>query len=194
MNVFKKPLLGFFFLNGHTYFVGMRGIYTGMRMECKESIFQNRAGWRLDLTTWLSHEFKSRANWVASLDFCPVVLQLAWLFNCPAYSARVQLLAACKPRASREIKPRDFASLYSLEHFFTLSHVLPLHDSHLNTGFLSAVLQANLSRNKANTWLIKFNLTQWLGKVLKKPRSYACSFQQMFLLKLSTNVSCCYHF
>ena len=128
-------------------------------MECKESIFQNRAGWRLDLTTWLSHEFKSRANWVASLDFCPVVLQLAWLFSCPAYSVRVQLLAACKPWASREIKPRDFASLHSLEHFFTLSHTLPLHDSHLNTRFLSAILQANLSRNKTNTWLIKFNLT-----------------------------------
>ena len=32
----------------------------------------------------------------------------------------------------------------------TLSHTLPLHDSHLNTGFLSAKIQANLARNKAN--------------------------------------------
>ena len=64
-----------------------------------------------------------------------------------------------KPRVTREIQPRVPASLHSLEHFFTLSHTLPLHDSHLNTGFLSAVLQANMSRNKANTWLIKFNLT-----------------------------------
>ena len=96
---------------------------------------------------------------MASLDFCPVVLQLAWLFSSPTYSARVQLLAAYKPRASREIQPRVPASLHCLEHFFTLSHPLPLHDSHLNTWFLSAVLQANLSWNKANTWLIKFNLT-----------------------------------
>ena len=96
---------------------------------------------------------------MASLDFCPVVLQLAWLFSSPACSARVQLLAVCKPRASREIQPRVPASLHSLEHFFTLSHTPPLHDSHLNTGFLSAILQANMSRNKANTWLIKFNLT-----------------------------------
>ena len=58
-----------------------------------------------------------------------------------------------------EIQPRVPASLHSLEHFFTLSHTLPLHDSHLNTRFLSVVLQANLSWNKANTWLIKFNLT-----------------------------------
>ena len=96
---------------------------------------------------------------MASLDFCPVVLQLAWLFSSLACSARVQLLAACKPQASHEIQPRVPTSLHSLEHFFTLSHTLPLHDSHLNTGFLSAILQANLSRNKANTWLIKFNLT-----------------------------------
>ena len=79
----------------------------------------------------------------------------------------MQLLAAYKQRASREIQPRVPASLHSPEHFFTLSHTLPLHDSHLNTGFLSAVLQANLSRNKANTWLIKFNLTKdELGQIL----------------------------
>ena len=96
---------------------------------------------------------------MASLDFCPVVLQLVWLFSSPACSARVQLLAACKPRVSREIQPWVPASLHCLEHFFTLSHTLPLHDFHLNKGFLSAVLQANMSRNKANTWLIKFNLT-----------------------------------
>ena len=93
------------------------------------------------------------------LDFCPVVLQLARLFSSLACSVRVQLLAVCKPRASRESQPRVSASLHCLEHFFTLSHTLPLHDSHLNTGFLSAELQANFSRNKANTWLIKFNLT-----------------------------------
>ena len=39
MGVLKKPLLGFFFLNGHLYFVGMKGIYTGVRMECEESVF-----------------------------------------------------------------------------------------------------------------------------------------------------------
>ena len=132
--------------------------------NAKSQFFQNRAGWRLDLATWLRHEFKPRANWVASLDFCPVVLQLAWLFSFPACSARVQLLAACKPRASRKSLSRVSASLHCLEHFFTLSHTLSLHDSHLNTGFLS------LSRNKANTWLIKFNLTISLfGYSVTKP-------------------------
>ena len=127
--------------------------------NAKSQFFQNRVGWRLDLATWVSRKFKPRANWVASLDFCLVVLQLAWLFSSPACSARVRLLVACKPRASRESQPRVSASLHYLEHFLILSHTLSLHDSHLNTGFLNAVLQANMSRNKANTWLIKFNLT-----------------------------------
>ena len=39
--------------------------------------------------------------------------------------------------------------MHTLELFFTLSHPLPLHDSHLKTGFLNAELQANLARNKA---------------------------------------------
>ena len=43
--------------------------------------------------------------------------------------------------------------------FFTLSHTQPLHNSHLNTGYLIAEIQANLSWNKVNTWLNKFNLT-----------------------------------
>ena len=49
--------------------------------------------------------------------------------------------------------------MHSLEHFFTLSHTLLLHDFHLNTGLLSAELQANWHRIKPTKWLIKFNLT-----------------------------------
>ena len=73
--------------------------------------------------------------------------------------ARVHQSGSLQPRAIHEIQLRVPASLPTLEQFFTLSHTLPLHDFHLNTGFLSAVLQTNLSWNKANTWLIKFNLT-----------------------------------
>ena len=95
---------------------------------------------------------------MASLDFCPVVLQLAWLFSSLACSMRVQLLVACKPRASREIQPRVPTSLHSLEYFFTLSHTLLLHDSHLNTGLLIAKIQANLAWNKANKMVDKIQL------------------------------------
>ena len=64
--------------------------------------------------------------------------------------APVQLLAACKLPATCEIQSRVPISLHNLEHFFTLFHTLPSHDSHLNIGLLIAKIQANLTRNKAN--------------------------------------------
>ena len=118
--------------------------------NAKSQFFQNRAGWRLGLATWLSHKFKPRTNWMASLDFLPLVLQLVWCFNFSACLACVQLLAACKPQATHEVQSQVPATLHKLEHFFTLSHTLPLHDSHLNIGLLIAKIQANLARNKAN--------------------------------------------
>ena len=108
--------------------------------------------WTSDLASQLdrvaspSHELTEWPIWT----FCPVVLQLAWQFSFSTCFTRVHLLAACKPWATREIQPRVPALLHSLEYFFTLSHTLPLHDSHLNTGLLIAKLQANLARNKAN--------------------------------------------
>ena len=64
-------------------------------------------------------------------------------------------LAACKPRATREIQLQVPTSLHNLEHFFTFSHTLPLHDSHLNTGLLITKIQTNLARNKANKMVDK---------------------------------------
>ena len=101
---------------------------------------------RLDWAASSSHELTEWPVWT----FCPVVLQLAWRFNFSTCLARMQLLAACKPRATREIQLWVPATLHKLEHFFTLSHTLTLHDSHLNTGLLIAKIQENLARNKAN--------------------------------------------
>ena len=88
-------------------------------------------------------------------------------------------LAACKPRATREIQSRVPASLHNFEHFFTLSHTLPLHDSHLNTGLLIAKIQANLAQNKANKMVAKiqpYNLPLWLfrDKTLKQTLDLIC--------------------
>ena len=101
---------------------------------------------QLDWVMSPSRELTEWPDW----NFCPVVLQLAWQFSFSACFTRVHLLVACKPRATREIQSRVLASLHNLEHFFTLSHTLPLHDFHLNTGLLIAKLQANLPRNKVN--------------------------------------------
>ena len=97
----------------------------------------------------------------------------SWLAAWPHDLARVQLLMACKLRATREIQSRVPASLHNLEHFFTLSLTLPLHDSHLNTGLLIAKIQANLARNKANKMVDRiqpYNLPLWVfyDKTLKQ--------------------------
>ena len=74
---------------------------------------------------------------------------------------------------------RVLASLHNFEHFFTLSHTLPLHDSHLNTGLIIAKIQANLARNKANKMVDKiqpYNLSLWLfhDKTLKQTLDLTC--------------------
>ena len=108
--------------------------------------------WTGDLASWLdwvmspNREITKWLYWT----FCPVLLQRAWRFSFSTCFTRMHLLAACKPWATHEIQLQVPVSLHSFEHFFTLSHTLLLHDSHLNIGLLIAKLQANLARNKAN--------------------------------------------
>ena len=101
----------------------------------------------------------SRLDWVARFSreitvrpvvlFCPVVLQLAWLFTF-WHAWHV----CCVWRLEAVSHPREqAASLCFLAHSWainTLFHSLPLQQSHLNTGLLNAKIQANLARNKAN--------------------------------------------
>ena len=72
------------------------------------------------------------------------------------------LQAASYPRVTREIQSRVSASLHNFEHFFTLSHTLPLHDFHLNTGLQIAKIQAYLVWNKANKMIDKISTLQAL--------------------------------
>ena len=139
----------------------------------------NRVFRRLDLATGSSHEFKPRANGLASLGLLSCSATASATLQLLACLARVQLLAACKPRATRKIQSRVPTSLHNLEHFFTLSHTLPLHDSHLNTGLLIAKIQANLVRNKANKMVDKiqlYNLPLWQfrDKTLKQNLDLTC--------------------
>ena len=84
-----------------------------------------------------------------------------------------------QPQATHEIHSRDPTSLHNLEHFFTLSHSLSLHESHLNTRLLIAKIQANLARNKANKMVDSiqpYNLLLWLfhNKTLKQTLDITC--------------------
>ena len=117
--------------------------------------------WKVSFSqTGCSSDLNSRLGWVVSSsreqtawpawDFCPVMQQLTRLFSFWQAWHVCNVLAACKPQATHEIQPRVPISLHNLEQFFTLSHTLPLHDSHLNTELLISKIQANLARNKAN--------------------------------------------
>ena len=116
----------------------------------KSQFFPNRVFWRLDLATGLSHEFKPRANGLASLGLLSYSATAGVTLQLLACLAREHHSGGLQPQAIREIQPRVLVSLHNLEQFFTLSHTLPLHDSHLNTGLLIAKIQENLARNKAN--------------------------------------------
>ena len=139
-------------------FRGYKGLYiVEWERNAKSQFFPNRVVWRLGLATGLSHEFKSRANSLASMGLLSCSATAGMTLQLLVCLAHVQLLAACKPRVTHEIQSRVLASLHNLEHFFTLSHTLPLHDSHLKTGLLIAKIQANLAQNKANKMVDKIS-------------------------------------
>ena len=68
---------------------------------------------------------------------------------------RVQLLAACNRESPVRSSRESLFFLHTFEQFFTLSHSLPLQESHLNTELLIAKIQENLARNKANKMVDK---------------------------------------
>ena len=135
--------LGFLFQNFLWKLLTIRG-YNGYLYWCvfgmrKVRFFPNRVVWRLGLATWLSCDSESQANYLARLE----------VFSCSALaSVTVQLpymLHTCAsfcglPAASHSRDPVvSTYRMHTSELFFTLSHTLPLYNSHLN-----------LARNKAN--------------------------------------------
>ena len=108
----------------------------------------------------------------------------------------MQLLATRKLRATCEIQSRVPVSLHNLEHFFTLSHTLSLHDSHLNIGLLIAKIQANLTWNKANKMvdtIQPYNLPFWLfrDKTLKQTLDLTCELGTVEQNSLTPNSRIC---
>ena len=138
----------------------------------KSQIFPNMVIWRLDLATGLSREFKPRANGLANLGLLSCSATTGATLQLLARLAHVHHSGGLQPRATREIQSRVLTSLHKLDQFFTHSHTLLLHDSHLNIGLLIAKIQANLARIKPTRWLIKFNLTiSPFGYSVTKPKN-----------------------
>ena len=122
--------------------------------------------WRVRFfKTWLACSLALRLDWVASSSrevtewlvvlFCPVVAPAGVTVQLLVCLARELLLAACSRESPARSNLETLFFLHILEHFFTLSHSLPLQESHLNTGLLIAKIQANLAQNKANKMVDK---------------------------------------
>ena len=148
---FSRVCLSIFSLESLSIFCGYEGyLYLCVFGMQKVSFSKTKlAGSLFSLLDWATSSSCKLTEWPV-WTFCPVVLQLAWCVSFSACLACVQLLAPCKPWATREVQLQVPATLHKLEHFFTLFHTLSLHDSHLNTGLLIAKIQPNLVRNKAN--------------------------------------------
>ena len=145
----------------------------------KSQFFPNRVVWRLDLTTRLSREFKPKANGLANLGLLSYSTTIGMTLQLPCMRHMCANFGDLPVASHPWVQPRVSASLHDLEHFFTLSHSLPLHDFHLNTGLLIAEIQANLARNKANKMVDKiqpYNLPIWLfgDKTLKQTLDLKC--------------------
>ena len=111
----------------------------------------NRAFWWLSLVTRMSRKLTAWLDCVFLSYSAPVIVTLQFL-ACFTHVPPWRL-------ASHKIRSQDSFDLYTSWVFFTFFHSQPLHDSHLNIGYLIAKIQANLIWNKANTWLNKFSLT-----------------------------------
>ena len=130
--------------------MGIRVYISRVRRNVKSQFFPNKVFWRLDLATELNREFKPQANGLASLGILSCSATASTTLQLPVCLARVHHSGGLQSRATHEIQPQVPVSLHNPEKFFTLSHTLPLHDSHLNIRLLIAKIQANLARNKAN--------------------------------------------
>ena len=125
------------------YIVGWEGMWKVI--FCQTRCFgglTSRLGW----VPSSSHEQTAWPAW----DFCPVVNSRhdALASGMHGTCASIWRLAAASHPRDPAASPCFFAHTWAILH--TLSHTLPLHDSHLNTGFLIAKIQANLVRNKAD--------------------------------------------
>ena len=120
---------------------GYKGIYiyiVGWKGMWKVIFCQTGCSGSLTLRLgWVASSSREQTAWPA-WDFCPVVNSWhdALAFGMLGMCASIWRLAATS-------HPRVPASLHTLKQFFTLSHTLPLHDSHLNTGLLIAKIQTN---------------------------------------------------
>ena len=65
---FSRVSLSKFSLKNSLHFIVIRVLIVGCMKNAKSQLQPNRAFWRLELATRTSHEFESRANFLARLE------------------------------------------------------------------------------------------------------------------------------
>ena len=134
----------------------VKGIFIlGWEWNVKSQVFQHRADLQLGLVAWLSCKSQPQGNWMASCPILSCSTPVGVTLQLLACLACEQLLVACSRESPARSSRESLFFLHTLEHFFTLSHSLPLQESHLNIGLLIAEIQANLAWNKANKMVDK---------------------------------------
>ena len=130
---------------------GYKGIYI-VGWEGMWNVIFCQTGCFGDLTLrlgWVVSSSREQTAWPA-WNFCPVVNSWrdASTSGMLGIYASIWWLEAASHPWDPAASPCFFAHTWAILH--TFSHTLPLHGSHLNTGFLIAKIQTNLAWNKAN--------------------------------------------
>ena len=110
-----------------------------------------KTGLACGLTSWLNWVgIQPWGNWMASCPILSCSAPTSMTFQLLTCLARVFPLAACSCESPSRSSHEFLFFLHTLKLIFTLSHSLPLQESHLNIGLLIAKIQENLVWNKAN--------------------------------------------
>ena len=130
---------------------GYKGIYIVGWEEMWNVIFCQTgcSGGLTSQLDWVASSSREQTAWPA-WNFCPVVN--SWrdvsASGMLGMCASIWWFAAASHPRDPIASPCFFAHTWAI--FHTLSHTLPLHNSHLNTGFLIAKIQVNLTWIKTN--------------------------------------------
>ena len=136
-----------------------KGIYNRVREECEKTLFlQNKTFWRLILAIGTSRKFELRVNCQAKLYFLSCNALAVVTLQFPTCFTRMAFWRVASPQSLTRSSHEKPPNACTLEFLHTLSHTTPTLFPP-KYRYLIAKIQANLTGNKANTLLNKFNLT-----------------------------------
>ena len=105
------------------FLLSVKGVFIlWWEWNVKSKVF-SKQGW---LAAWVSHKFQPWGNWMASCAILSCSASVGLTLQLLACLTHEQLLAACSCESPARSSCESLFFLHTLEHFFTLSHSLPL--------------------------------------------------------------------